>query len=413
MVKVYNWQLGREMDYQYDAGQQQWQFAAIFNTNRCIACQTCTMACKTTWTASPGQELMWWNNVETKPFGGYPKHWDVKVLELQEKANPGGQVWNTSTKDPKKAPYGTFEGKTVFETADGVVNKVTGYTPTQDEWKSPNFGEDTATKFSKEGAQLPEHAGWFFYLQRICNHCSYPACLAACPRNAVYKREEDGIVLIDQERCRGYRKCVEACPYKKSMYRPNTRTSEKCIGCFPRVEGSDPLTEGLPMETRCMTACIGKIRLQGLAKVAPGGEWVEDRKNPLYYLVHVAKVALPLYPQFGTQPNVYYIPPRWVPRDYLRQMFGPGVDDAIEAYTNPSRETLAVLQLFRAGQSIVFSYEIQPGPKVQELTIAGKTRELFNDTVIGFDSEGREIVRVSVEEQVIDRGAKHHTMNTI
>lgn len=413
MAKVYNWQLGRDMDYRYEPGQVKYQFAAVFNTNRCIACQTCTMACKSTWTFSPGQELMWWNNVETKPFGGYPKHWDVKILELQEKANPGGQVWNTTTKDAKKAPYGTFEGKTVFETADGVKAQVTGYIPTQDEWKSPNFGEDTATRFSPEGAQLPEHAGWFFYLQRICNHCSYPACLFACPRNAVYKREEDGIVLIDQERCRGYRKCVEACPYKKSMYRPNTRTSEKCIGCFPRVEGSDPLTEGLPMETRCMTACIGKIRLQGLARVGPDGQWLEDPKNPLYHLVHVAKVALPLYPQFGTQPNVYYIPPRWVPRDYLRQMFGPGVDAAIDAYTNPSRETLAVLQLFRAAQSIVFSYRIEPGPKVRELTIAGRTRELFNDTIVGLDSQGREIVRVSVEEPVIDRGARHLTMNTI
>ena len=61
---------------------------------------------------------------------------------------------------------------------------------------------------------------------RICNHCTYPACLAACPRKAIYKREEDGIVIIDQERCRGYRKCVEACPYKKSMYRGTTQVSE-------------------------------------------------------------------------------------------------------------------------------------------------------------------------------------------
>lgn len=413
MPKVYNWQIGREMDYRYPGGKAKWQFAAVFNTNRCIACQTCTMACKSTWTFSPGQELMWWNNVETKPFGGYPHHWDVKTLELQEAANPGGQVWNVAGRDATTSPYGTFEGKTVFETADGFTKMVNGYLPADEEWKAPNAGEDTATKFASAGAQLPEHAGWFFYLQRICNHCTYPACLAACPRNAVYKREEDGIVLIDQERCRGYRACVEACPYKKSMYRPSTRTSEKCIGCYARVEGSDPLTEGLPMETRCMTACIGKIRLQGLAKVGDDGQWISDPTNPLYYLVHVAKVALPLYPQFGTQPNVYYIPPRWVPREYLRQMFGPGVDDAIAAYTNPTRETLAVLQLFRANQRIIFSYKIEPGAKVQELNIAGKTREIFNDTVIGYSSDGREIVRVTVEEPIYDRGAKHLTMNTI
>ncbi|MCA9830312.1 MAG: 4Fe-4S dicluster domain-containing protein [Dehalococcoidia bacterium] len=412
MAKVYNWQLGREMDYRFDNGNAKWQFAAVFNTNRCIACQTCTMACKTTWTFSPGQELMWWNNVETKPYGGYPQNWDVKVLDLQEKANPGGQVWDRSVPLTTRAPYGTFDGKTVFETADGLTKMVTGYTPTQEEWKAPNIHEDSATKFPKDGVQLPVHDGWFFYLQRICNHCTYPACLAACPRNAIYKREEDGIVLIDQGRCRGYRKCVDACPYKKSMYRPNTRTSEKCIGCFPRVEGSDPLTEGLPMETRCMTACIGKIRLQGLAKVDDAGLWVEDPTNPLYFLVHVEKVALPLYPQFGTQPNVYYIPPRWVPRDYLKQMFGPGVDHAIERYSNPSRELLAVLQLFRASQTIVFSFKIEKGPKIQELSLNGVVHEIYDDVVVGYDSQGREVVRVGVEEKVFER-PQQFTMNTI
>jgi nitrate reductase beta subunit len=403
MARVFNWQLGREMDYRFTNGPAKRQFAAVFNINRCIACQTCSMACKSTWTFSPGQELMWWNNVETKPYGGYPAYWDVNILELQEKADPGGQVWDAANRDPQKAPYGTFKGKTIFETADGVQNMVTGYLPPEEDWKAPNIYEDIPKKPAADGVSLPEHDGWFFYLQRICNHCSYPGCMAACPRNAIYKRPEDGIVLIDEHRCRGYRKCVEGCPYKKSMYRPSTRTSEKCIGCYPRIEGTDPLTEGLPMETRCMSACVGKIRLQGLVEVDANAEWVEDRQNPLYYLVHVAKVALPLYPQFGTQPNVYYIPPRWVPRDYLHQMFGPGVEEAIEAYTNPSRETLAVLQLFRASQRIIFSYRIEEGPKTAELTIGGKKREIFNDTIIGFDSEGREVVRVTVDEPVFDR----------
>ena len=87
------------------------------------------------------------------------------------------------------------------------------------------------------GSSLPEHETYFFYLQRICNHCTYPGCLAACPRKAIYKRPEDGIVLIDQNRCRGYKKCVEQCPFKKPMYRGTTRVSEKCIACYPRIEG--------------------------------------------------------------------------------------------------------------------------------------------------------------------------------
>ncbi len=402
MAEVYNWQLGRDMSYRFDASPPEWQFAAIFNINRCLACQTCSLACKSTWTFSEGQEDMWWNNVETKPYGGYPHHWDVKTLDLIEQANPGGQTWSGSP-DPD-APYGRYDGATVYEAAQGG-QQAAGYLPTDEEWTSPNIHEDSpvATAPLAEGVTLPEHKTWFFYLQRICNHCSYPACVSACPRNAIYKRPEDGIVLIDQERCRGYRKCVEQCPYKKPMYRPDTRVSEKCIACYPRVEGSDPLTDGRPMETRCMAVCPGQIRLQGLVPVDSNDAWKPDPTNPLYYLIREEQMALPLYPQFGTAPNVYYIPPRWVPRDYLRQMFGPGVDRAIAAYERPSRTAQAVLQLFRASQTIVFSFDVIEGEKLFEINVKGQPLEVFNDTVVGYDRDGAEVVRVNVVEEQFER----------
>src|SRR3970282_859874 len=106
---------------------------------------------------------MLWNNVETNPYGGYPSHWDVNILELQEKANPGGQVWDPDKKDARKAPYGTFEGKTIFETADGVNQMATGYLPPEADWKAPNIFEDAATSHQKEGVALSEHSGWPFY----------------------------------------------------------------------------------------------------------------------------------------------------------------------------------------------------------------------------------------------------------
>ena len=155
-----------------------------------------------------------------------------------------------------------------------------------------------------------------------------------------------------------------------------------------------------------MASCIGKIRMQGLVQVEADATWTHDPKNPIYYMVHVEKVALPLYPQFGTQPNVYYIPPRWVPREYLRQMFGPGVDAAIERYANPSRELLALLQLFRAARDVIFSFDVIPGPVASTLTIGGKTRTIYNDTAVGYDAKGREIVRAEVVDPVIDRPGK-------
>ena len=156
-----------------------------------------------------------------------------------------------------------------------------------------------------------------------------------------------------------------------------------------------------------MSVCPGKIRLQGLVRIGEDGTWAEDRYNPLYYLVKVAKVGLPLYPQFGTEPNGYYIPPRWVPRPYLRQMFGPGVDHAIEQYNAPSRELLAVLQLFRAHRAIIFHYEIEEGKKIFETDIKGKKWEMYDDTVIGFDQNGKEIVRTKIEEPLYVRPDKH------
>ena len=425
MPSVYNWQLGRRMRYPFEPASPKEQFAFVININRCLGCQTCTMACKSTWTFAKGQEHMWWTNVETKPYGGYPQHWDVKILDMLEQANPGAQHWSGSPNGDPKKPYGTFLGKGVFEVPEfvarnGQPNQVLGYLPPDEEWRFPNIYEDVPQKGQSkpmdfgQGEQLTggrKHKAWFFYLARLCNHCSYPACLAACPRNAIYKRPEDGIVLIDQKECRGYRKCVEACPYKKALYRGTTRTSEKCIACYPRVEGIDPETKGMPMETRCMAACIGQVRMQGLVKVDKDNTWIEDRHNPLYYLVHVAKVALPLYPQFGTEPNGYYIPPRWVPLSYLEQMFGPGVEQAIERYRAPDRELLAVLQLVRRSNQIIARYKIEHGPKVYETQVNGQKFEMYNDTVIAYNRADKEIFRTDVEEPVYIRPAKH--ANTI
>ncbi|MBM4108693.1 MAG: 4Fe-4S dicluster domain-containing protein [Phycisphaerae bacterium] len=422
MPRVHNWQIGREMSFPYEDAHPKHQFAFVFNINRCIACQTCTMACKSTWTFGRGQEHMWWNNVETKPFGGYPRFWDVKLLSMLEQLNPGKQVWDAAGSGGSKAPYGRFDGKTVFEAAEGFIDetgpkRALGYLPTDEEWDAPNVFEDHATTGGTalpNGATLRDNKVWYFYLARLCNHCSYPACLAACPRQAIYKRPDDGVVLIDQSRCNGYQKCVEACPYKKAIYRAATGTSEKCVACYPRLEGKDPLLSpsGEPAETRCMTSCVGKIRLQGLVRLGDDGQWAHDPTNPLYYLVRERKIALPLYPQFGTEPNGYYIPPRWVPRPYLEQMFGPGVQAAIDQYSCPDRELLAVMQLFRAAQQIIFRFAVEKGPKVAEIPVtmpdgSTKVQEVFNDTVLGFNKFDKEVVRITVQEPVFERPAQH------
>jgi len=181
------------------------------------------------------------------------------------------------------------------------------------------------------------------YLPRICNHCLNPSCLAACPRKAIYKREEDGIVLIDQNRCRGYRYCVAACPYKKVYYNWKTGKSEKCILCYPSVEAGQP--------TVCSLTCVGKIRYMGVLlydadkvldvaatpdpaqlvrrfidevlldpfdpavieaarKNGIPDYWITAaQRSPVYKIVKKWKVGFPLRPEFRVLPMVFYVPP--------------------------------------------------------------------------------------------------------
>jgi nitrate reductase beta subunit len=96
-----------------------------------------------------------------------------------------------------------------------------------------------------------------------------------------------------------------------------------------------------------------------------------------------------------------------VPRPFLKQMFGPGVDHAIETYMVPDRELLAVQQLFRRSNQIIFRYEIKNGPKVYETEIHGRPFTLYNDTIIAFNKANKEIFRTQVEEPFYVRPDKH------
>jgi nitrate reductase beta subunit len=362
MARVFNWQLGREMSYWYPEARPQKQFAAVFDTNKCIACQTCTLACKTTWTSGKGQEYMLWNNVETKPYGSYPLAYDLKLLDMLN-----GQQWNG-----KK-----YEGQTIFESAP-AGERVLGWRPEQQDYAYPNVGEDDCANQVDHGAFLSlPHMNWFFYLARICNHCTYPACLASCPRGSIYKRQEDGIVLVDQSRCRGYQECVRGCPYKKVFYNPMTGTSEKCIACFPKIE------QGI--QPQCFVNCIGKIRLAGF--ISKPDQARAD--NPIDYLVHIKKIALPLFPQFGLEPNVYYIPPMHAPVSFNQQLFGPGAGEAMKTYRNAMNDAdlAGLLCLFGSTEMLVSRFRRQ------------------GDVVVGSDEKGAELVRVPLREPVHVRPA--------
>ena len=90
------------------------------------------------------------------------------------------------------------------------------------------------------------HGAWqqdvfAYYVSVACNHCAEPACIEACTKDAITKRADNGLVLIDQKKCIGCRACEEACPYEAPQYDRAIRRMSKCDGCIDRLSaGGQP-----------------------------------------------------------------------------------------------------------------------------------------------------------------------------
>ncbi len=267
------------------------QISMVFHLDKCIGCHTCSIACKNIWTDRKGTEYMWWNNVETKPGTGYPMQWEnqEKFRGGWEKKGNGIQLRSTGkaqvvanifhnpsmpSLDDYYEPW-TYDYQNLFNAPESddqptarPISMIDG--KPIDIKSGPNWDDDLSgspvyaandpnleglTAEQKEQLSAVERLV-FFYFPRICNHCLNPACVASCPSGALYKRGEDGIVLIDQKVCRAWRSCVAACPYKKTYFNWQTGKSEKCILCFPRLEtGQAPA---------CFHSCVGRIRYLGV-----------------------------------------------------------------------------------------------------------------------------------------------------
>ena len=171
------------------------------------------------WTNRNGREHMYWNNVETQPGAGYPRGYEDMGGGFDANGNLAGG------REPSLEDYGVPWEYNYEESL------MTGTDP----WMRPNVKPTWGPNWDEDEGEGEYPNSYYFYLPRICNHCTNPACLAACSRNAIYKRQEDGIVLIDQERCRGYRYC--AC--RRARFR-GTNYSRRCRRRAPRGSGSAP-----------------------------------------------------------------------------------------------------------------------------------------------------------------------------
>lgn len=358
------------------------QVSMVFHLDKCIGCHTCSVSCKNVWTDRPGAEYMWWNNVETKPGTGFPTLWEDQLhfkggwkvkgggvsekrqleLRCQNKLDAFIKLFYNPNQPGLEDYYEpwTYKYSDLFDAPEGddqptaiPISQITG--EPIDIQAGPNWDDDLSgsTLYAENDINLDELTDEereqlfeiervsMFYLPRMCNHCANPSCVASCPSGALYKRGEDGIVLINQEMCKGWRACVAACPYKKIYYNWKTGKSEKCILCYPKLE-----TGQIP---NCFQSCVGRIRYLGVLlydadRVAEAMSVSDDllveaqrraicdpfdpkiielarkngiseefidaaQKSPVYKYVMKWKLALPLHIEWRTMPMLFYVPP--------------------------------------------------------------------------------------------------------
>ncbi|WP_338861409.1 nitrate reductase subunit beta [Mycetohabitans rhizoxinica] len=352
------------------------QIGMVLNLDKCIGCHTCSVTCKNVWTHREGMEYAWFNNVETKPGVGYPHDWEDQARwqggwrrkahgRLEPRLGSKLRVLSKLFGNPHLLeiddyyePF-TFDYEHLHKSGPSHASPVArprslvSAERMQKVEMGPNWEEILGGEFSKRSGDVNFEAvqkdiyGQFentfmMYLPRLCEHCLNPACVAACPSGSIYKREEDGVVLIDQDKCRGWRMCVSACPYKKIYYNWQSGKAEKCIFCYPRLEAGQP--------TVCSETCVGRIRYLGVLlydadriseAAAVESEkglydaqlsifldphdptvieqarrdgvphaWLDAaRRSPVYKMAMDWRIAFPLHPEYRTLPMVWYVPP--------------------------------------------------------------------------------------------------------
>lgn len=398
------------------------QIAMVMNLDKCIGCHTCSVTCKQAWTNREGTEYVWFNNVETKPGIGYPRHWEDQdkwkggwqrtgsgKLTLRSGgrlkklasifANPDlpeiSDYYEPWTYEYEKLLSAPKDQKTLPTARP--VSQLDGRPLDKIEWSSAwdddlggskeTLHEDPILRQMNLKVRTEIEDSFMFYLPRICEHCLNPACVASCPSGAMYKRSEDGIVLVDQDQCRGWRMCLSGCPYKKVYFNHVSGKAEKCTLCYPRLEVGQP--------TVCSETCVGRLRYLGVvlydADRVPEAAAVKDehelyaaqrsvlldpndpavveqakrdgvprtwikaaQESPIWELISRYEVALPLHPEYRTLPMVWYIPPLSPLVDEVTASGNDGEDHKI-LFTAISRMRIPLeylAGLFTAGDTV-------------------------------------------------------------
>lgn len=210
-----------------------WGF--LVNTYNCVGCGFCVKACKTE------------NDI---PFeANVTRTWVERYVMTK-----GGETFMDT---PKGALYG-FTSKDIDQNESGMKNV------------------------------SDEDISQAFFVPKLCNHCSTPACVQVCPVGATYQTA-DGAVLVDRKWCIGCGYCIMGCPYGVRFFHPTEKVADKCTFCYHRIMNGK--------NSACAQACPFGARQIGNLR---------DPNDPVAKAVMNQRVGI-LRDEYGTKPNVYYI----------------------------------------------------------------------------------------------------------
>jgi tetrathionate reductase subunit B len=217
----------------YDWSQHQWAFGV--DATKCIGCLRCVEACKT--------------ENEVAGDAHHFRTWVERYVYLEGEARPR------------------------IDSQDDPVNIAAS-------------GSEKEYRFADryKGANVEKA----FFVPKLCNHCTHPACVQVCPTGATYKTD-DGVVLIDHTYCIGCQYCVQACPYGARFFNHEKRVSDKCTWCYHRI------TKGL--QPACVEVCPVSARIFGDLK---------DKESPISRFIKENRVQV-LRRETGNAPNVFYV----------------------------------------------------------------------------------------------------------
>jgi len=253
----------------------------VIDLDTCVGCHACAVACKQ------------WNDggqfgplPDEHPYGKDPLGvWFNRVhayeVTRDERRETGdGKAGDASVSAPL-ASHLSSHGSSASAPLDSRLSS-----------HGPSASVSLVSRLSSHGSSMTVH------FPRSCLHCETPDCVTVCPTGASYKRAEDGIVLVDEDKCIGCKLCSWACPYGAREYSQVRGTMQKCTLCVDRIYNES--FEEVDRQPACVMACPTRARHFGD---------LGDPHSAVSKLV-AERGGYDLMPEMGYKPVNQYLPPR-------------------------------------------------------------------------------------------------------